>query len=69
MRKIGVFDSKQSYIMQNFYHNIGFCEKRHFFAKNWQKSQRNVIITSTPGERAEASFLQCYLIPRGEVFP
>jgi hypothetical protein len=22
--KIGVFDSKQSYIMQNFDHNIGF---------------------------------------------
>jgi hypothetical protein len=35
--------------MQKFYHNIGFWEKRHFFAKNCQKSQKIVIITSTPG--------------------
>jgi hypothetical protein len=35
--------------MQNFDHNIGFWEKRQFFAKNWQKSQKIVIITSTPG--------------------
>jgi hypothetical protein len=32
-----------------FYHNIGFWEKRHFFAENCQKSQKIVIITSTPG--------------------
>jgi hypothetical protein len=36
--------------MQNFDQNIGFWEKRHFFAENWQKSQKNVIITSTPGK-------------------
>jgi hypothetical protein len=30
-------------------HNIGFGEKRQFFAENWQKSQKLVIITSTPG--------------------
>jgi hypothetical protein len=30
-------------------HNIGFYEKRQFFAENWQKSQKIVIITSTPG--------------------
>jgi hypothetical protein len=30
-----------------FDHNIGFWEKRQFFAKNWQKSQKIVIITST----------------------
>jgi hypothetical protein len=35
--------------MQNFDHNIGFCEKRQFFAENCQKSQKIVIITSTPG--------------------
>jgi hypothetical protein len=35
--------------MQTFDHNIGFWEKRHFFAKNCQKSQKIVIITSTPG--------------------
>jgi hypothetical protein len=26
-----------------------FCEKRHFIAENWRKSQKIVIITSTPG--------------------
>jgi hypothetical protein len=29
-----------------------FCEKRHFFAENWQKSQKIVIITSTPVDSA-----------------
>jgi hypothetical protein len=29
-------------------HSIGFWEKRHFFAENWQKLQKIVIITSTP---------------------
>jgi hypothetical protein len=28
--------------------NIGFCEKRHFFAENSRKSQKIVIVTSTP---------------------
>jgi hypothetical protein len=35
--------------MQNFDHNIGFWEKRHFFAKNCPKSQKIMIITSTQG--------------------
>jgi hypothetical protein len=35
--------------MQNFDHNIGFLEKRQFFAENCRKSQNIVIITSTPG--------------------
>jgi hypothetical protein len=36
--------------MQNFDHNIVFfLEKRQFFAENWRKSQKSVIITSTPG--------------------
>jgi hypothetical protein len=34
--------------MQNFDHNIGFWEKRQFFAENCRKSQEIVIITSTP---------------------
>jgi hypothetical protein len=34
---------------KNCDHNIGFWEKRHFFAENWEKSQKIVIITSTPG--------------------
>jgi hypothetical protein len=48
-QKIDVFDSKQSKIMQNFDHNIGFWEKRQFFAENCRKSPKIVIITSTPG--------------------
>jgi hypothetical protein len=35
--------------MQNFDHNTGFREKRQFFATNCPKSQKTVIITSTPG--------------------
>jgi hypothetical protein len=45
---ICVFDSKQSEIMQNFDHNIGFKTDANFFAENWQKLQKIVIITSTP---------------------
>jgi hypothetical protein len=32
-KKIGVFVSKQSQIMTNFNHNIGFWEKRLFFRR------------------------------------
>jgi hypothetical protein len=35
--KIGVFDSKQSLIMQKIDHNIGFWEKRRFF--RWKLSK------------------------------
>jgi hypothetical protein len=34
--------------MQNLDHNIGSWEKRQFFAENCRKSQKIVIITSTP---------------------
>jgi hypothetical protein len=34
--------------MQNFDRNIGFWEKRQFFAENCQKSPKIVIITSAP---------------------
>jgi hypothetical protein len=44
--------------MKNFDHNIGFWEKRQFFAENCQKSQKIVIITSTPGVLATAS-IEC----------
>jgi hypothetical protein len=35
--------------MQKIGHNIGFLRKTPFFAENWRKSQKIVIITSTPG--------------------
>jgi hypothetical protein len=47
--KIGVFDSKQSLIMQKYDHNIRLWEKSYFPAENWRNSQEIVIITSTPG--------------------
>jgi hypothetical protein len=37
--------------LQNLDHNIWFLRKTTIFsAKNWQKSQKIVIITSTPGQ-------------------
>jgi hypothetical protein len=33
---------------KNCDHNIGFEKNANFFAENWQKSQKIVIITSTP---------------------
>jgi hypothetical protein len=39
--KIGVFDLKQSKIMQNFDHNIGFWEKRKFFRRKLSKIAEN----------------------------
>jgi hypothetical protein len=35
-------------LLQNVDHDIGFREKRLFFAENWQKSQKIVIITPIP---------------------
>jgi hypothetical protein len=35
--------------MQKNDRNIGLQEKRRFFRRQWAKSLKNVIITSTPG--------------------
>jgi predicted acetyltransferase len=35
--------------LQKFDHTISFREKHQFFVENWQKWQKIVIITSTPG--------------------
>jgi hypothetical protein len=40
-KKQGVFDSKQSKIMQKFDPNIIFCEKRHFFRRKLSKIAEN----------------------------
>jgi hypothetical protein len=37
--------------MQNFDHNIGLEKNANFFAENCRKSQKIVIIKSTPGPR------------------
>jgi hypothetical protein len=58
-KKIGVFFSKLSKIMQKIDHNIDFLNKNaNFFAENCQKSQKIVIITSTPGHPAD-NVLKC----------
>jgi hypothetical protein len=54
-RKNGIFDLRQSYIMQKFDHDIVFLEKNaNFFAESWQESRKIVIITSTPCHTAHA---------------
>jgi hypothetical protein len=51
--------------MQNFDHNIAFWEKRHFFAENCQKSQKIVIITSTPGRPGSRNSSCGFYISKG----
>jgi hypothetical protein len=41
--------------LQKFDHNIGFEKNANFFAENWQKSPKIMIITSTPGQSAIAA--------------
>jgi hypothetical protein len=38
--KIGVFYSKQSWIIQQYDHNIGFWDKRHFFSPKIVENRR-----------------------------
>jgi hypothetical protein len=45
--KIAFFTHKAK-LWNNFDPNIGFWENANFFAENWRKSQKIVIITSTP---------------------
>jgi hypothetical protein len=47
-RKISVFDTTNL---------SGFWENADFFAENWQKSKKIVIITSTPGHTATKALL------------
>jgi hypothetical protein len=49
LQKIGVFDSKQSKFLKKLIITLVFKKNANFFAKNWEKSQKIVIITSTPG--------------------
>jgi hypothetical protein len=45
---MGVFDSKQSQILKKMIITLVFKKNANFFAENWEKSQKIVIITSTP---------------------
>jgi hypothetical protein len=42
LRKIGVFGSKQTYIKQNFDHNVGFWEKHQCFRRKLAKIAENI---------------------------
>jgi hypothetical protein len=41
-QKIGIFDSKQSQIVQKFDHNIGFWENSQFFSPKIVKNRRKL---------------------------
>jgi hypothetical protein len=49
-KKLAFLTHNKAKLCKKFYHNIGFGENANFFAKNWKKSQKIVIITLTPGE-------------------
>jgi hypothetical protein len=48
-KKLAVLTHNKAELCKIFDHNIGFWENANFFSENWQKSQKFVIITSTPG--------------------
>jgi hypothetical protein len=48
-QQIGVLAQTAVVFLQKFDHNSGFWEKRQFFAENFQKSRKIVIIISTTG--------------------
>jgi hypothetical protein len=41
-KKLAFVDTKQSWIMKNFDHNIGFWEKRQFFSPKIVKNRRKL---------------------------
>jgi hypothetical protein len=47
-KKLAFLIQNKAKMMGKIDRNIGFCEKRHFFAENSRKSQKIVIVTSTP---------------------
>jgi hypothetical protein len=49
LQKLAFLTYNKAKLLKIFGHNIGFWEKANFFAENSQKSQKIVIITSTPG--------------------
>jgi hypothetical protein len=48
---IGVFALTTASFCKNVIITLVFEKNANFFAENWQKSQKIVIITSTPGTR------------------
>jgi hypothetical protein len=55
--KIGVFDSKQSKSFEKLIITLVFEKNANFFAENWEKLKKIVIITSTPGRKSIKLYL------------
>jgi hypothetical protein len=60
-KKNGVFDSKQSYIFKKLIITLVF-KKTPIVSENWEKSQKIMIITSTPGLFGIEYFYSVFLI-------
>jgi hypothetical protein len=58
-KNIGVFCSNYSYLKKKLIITLGFEKNANFFAEKWQKSQKIVIITSTPDEFEEKNRPKC----------
>jgi hypothetical protein len=56
-----------TYFLQKLDRNIGFCEKRQLFPKNWRKSQKIVTITLNPGHMIVSAYQVEETSVRGEV--
>jgi hypothetical protein len=52
LRKNGVLTRNKAKLCKFLIITLVFETNANFFAENWQKSQKNVIITSTPGHPA-----------------
>jgi hypothetical protein len=63
--KIGVFYSKQTQILKKLIITLVFKKNANFFAQNWEKSQKIVIITSAPDW---ANFCQLVFVHFGQLF-
>jgi hypothetical protein len=46
--KMAFFAQNKAKLCKNWFITLGFEKNANFFAENWQKSQKIVIITSTP---------------------
>jgi hypothetical protein len=48
-KKLAFFAQNKAKLCRNWIITLVFEKNANFFAENWQKSQKIVIITSTPG--------------------
>jgi hypothetical protein len=48
-KKLAFLNQKKAKLCKNLIITLAFEKNANFFAENWRKSQKIVIITSTPG--------------------